>query len=314
MDCPNCKTPIKPGTAFCKNCGAKYSFKITETGVTVETSNNKSNNIEPNTNFQGYTYETSSNQSISGHEDINFNNLMHAYIGKNADKLKSGFSLCTFFFGVIYVFYRKMWALGFLWLLINLSISIFFPNLIYLNFILNIIISCYFKKLYINHVIAKVNDIQINHPTCSNSELMAICSKKGGTTIVPIVVIVVIYLLITIAATSIIMGIINDAKESAGLVAGENNSNISDQTVELRIASFDLALTSALFENYGGVTKESIKDEYDYQGTTWNADDTITAQNSKYICNVIVNAENYIFLECDVNGEKITSESMKLDY
>ena len=54
-------------------------------------------NIKP----QNYGY---ANNGMSQNTGIDYEDLVDAYIGKNADKLKNGgFSGCVFFFGFLYV-------------------------------------------------------------------------------------------------------------------------------------------------------------------------------------------------------------------
>ena len=88
--CPNCGSNLKDGDKFCRKCGTKVELRNNDLKTLIK------------------------NISISDDD------LINAYIGKNADKLKNGtFSANTFFLGSLYVLYRKMWLLGIGWLVVN---------------------------------------------------------------------------------------------------------------------------------------------------------------------------------------------------
>jgi len=315
MNCPKCNSQLKPGVVFCDTCGSKLIFNMTGEGVSVRIEENNSHEFASQKNNDNLNISQQINASmnqVSSNNDVDELSLIDAYIGKNSDKLKSGFSFCTLLFGVMYVFYRKMWGLGFLWLLINIAISIFLPKLPFLGLILNIIISCCFKNLYINHATNKVRQIKLQYSNFSNSELVYVCSKKGGTTIVPIIIIIVTYVSITLIATKIVLDIINDAKESAGISDVKNETSVQDRTAEFIIKHVERSHAMALVKKQGSsITFEDVKNEFDMFGATWN-NNTITDNNSKTTCNVFVNASDQLYVECDVNGEKITSELMEL--
>ena len=94
---------------------------------------------------------------------ISDDDLINAYIGKNADKLKNGtFSANTFFFGSLYVLYRKMWLLGIGWLVVNLIVGAFLePVSNVISIALSVVLGLKFKNLYLEHVIEEVNKIKI---------------------------------------------------------------------------------------------------------------------------------------------------------
>lgn len=182
-NCPNCGSEINSGENFCRKCGTKIS--VTQ------------NNIEDNTQQVNNQEIITTNQTaVQPQNNMNDNDdLINSYIGKNADKLKKGgFSPNTFFFGVIYVFYRKMWLLGLIWLAIISVLSLLLPPL-YADIILiifGIAISVKFKKFYLKHVEKKVNKIKLANPEQPKEQLIKICSKKGGTTIIPVIIAIVL--------------------------------------------------------------------------------------------------------------------------
>ena len=130
-NCPNCGSKVNQGEAFCKVCGTKLSSPQNITNNTQQYqqyTNQNTNSISQLINYQNINNQQINNnlnsqqpQNNIYQNNIIYNNdneyLIDSYIGKNAEKLKNGgFSTNTFFFGSLYVLYRKMWLLGFIWL------------------------------------------------------------------------------------------------------------------------------------------------------------------------------------------------------
>ncbi len=174
--CPNCGTSLQGGESFCGICGTKLSV-------------GKNNIVQNQGGYQNY-------------ENINNDDaFIDAYIGKNINIIKNNsFSTNVFFFGSIYIFYRKMWLLGFLWLVISIIIGLFIPFSSIIQLAINIVIALQFKKIYLNHVREKVKKIKSENPGKSKEELLMICSKKGGTTIVPVVIFSIFLVLVFFAS------------------------------------------------------------------------------------------------------------------
>lgn len=170
---------------------------------------------EQNTNINSEKINSViTNQSLVDDDyEINENELFSAYISKNVSKFKNGgFSWCTFFFGYIYMFYRKMWLLGIVYFVLSLILSVQ-PIL---NLILSIYISIIFKKIYSKHSMTKVKKIVLQHPQVSQKDLQYICYKKGGTANWVIVVFVVIPMIILgISILLITLPLINSTKNSS---------------------------------------------------------------------------------------------------
>lgn len=179
--------------------------------ITNQTMNNNLNmnsnqNMYSNLNIDNYNnLNTNNNQNPSNNQSINnsainnstINNenndvdedLLLAYIGKNADKLQSGFSFCAFFLGIVYVFYRKMWLLGCLWLFINFFAGMFLPSLsFFINLAVAIIMGTEFKKLYIKNAKEQIDKTRREHPDKQKDYIKMLCTQKGGTTIIPVII------------------------------------------------------------------------------------------------------------------------------
>ena len=225
MNCPNCGYTVKENENFCTSCGTRVR-QTSQNNSTVENNINK-----PNT---GYNYH-SQFQNV-GNITNNYNDeLIDAYIGKNADKIKSGkFSWTGFFFRLSYVWYRKMWGFGFLVILMSIGIALisaFLPALYSVSGVsIGVIVGILFNKTYLKKVEKKVEKIVRENPGKTKEELRMICANKGGTTIIPVILVpIVLILLIVLIATPLILNVIDDAKESAAkgeasrIISGVNN-------------------------------------------------------------------------------------------
>ena len=126
-------------------------------------------------------------------EKVNDNELINAYIGKNADKLKNGFSICSLFGGTVYFFYRKMWLLGITWILVNYLFGLYLPSaFLYLFVIFDIFIAFNFKKYYLNYVKEQIKKIKIYNNYLDNNDLKELCQKNGGTSIIALIITIII--------------------------------------------------------------------------------------------------------------------------
>lgn len=193
-NCPNCGSEVNFGESFCKMCGTRVTL--------LQNDNQQKNN--QNINYS----DKNSNLTVTDIEEENSfysdNELIDAYIGKNAFQIKKGgFSLCTYLFGLFYVFYRKMWLLGFSWIAINLITNTFLTSIAdVIMLVVNIIIAFQFKKIYLKKVSESVNEIKEQNPGKSKEQLISLCKKKGGTTIIPIIILIIIIVISILQALS----------------------------------------------------------------------------------------------------------------
>lgn len=166
MNCSKCGFIMNESDSFCKMCGSKKD-------------NNNLNITEE---------------------------LIDVYIGKNADKIKSGkFSWSAFFFNKLYCWYRKMWILWLIWAVATYIVDRYLPFAWIINLVGTIAIAANFNKLYMKKVKENVQKIIAENPGKSNDELKLIVAKKGGTTKGPIIfsivsgVILVVVFVVSIA-------------------------------------------------------------------------------------------------------------------
>lgn len=174
MYCPRCGTNITRNVEYCPHCGAnikdelaRYNFNpVQESTIEIE---------KQPTHEEQYQYSL---EYSYGNKD----DFIKAYIGKNYDKIKSQkFSFPTFFLGSIYFFYRKLYALGLIWMIV-----IFILGIMNLAFLLmgQIILACSFSKIYLNIVKNRIKAIAMQNKRNSQDEIITQCKQKGGTNII----------------------------------------------------------------------------------------------------------------------------------
>lgn len=169
MYCKKCGSNLQNDAELCQNCGEKVIYE---------------------------DYEQNDNNYINDEE------LIDAYIGKNANKIKNKrFSFSTFFFGVVYFFYRKM-ELGLVWFALNIITNYKFGDLanelsgscLAIIFLIpNIVFAFMFKNLYMNQVKKDVDLIKKTNAGKTRDELIKLCKKKGGTSNWAIVYGIIVY-------------------------------------------------------------------------------------------------------------------------
>lgn len=166
MKCPYCMHETNLNKPYCIHCGSSLQ---------------KQNlNTYPGQN-QNYNFNQNKNSF-----DIE---LQNAYIGPKANNFrKDVFNVGAFFFGVFYLVYRKMYALAIGITLLSIFLAIYLPELYEVLDIFSFILAFGVNKIYIMHVENKVNRIKSRSSTTSQSELLEICRKKGGTNIVAAII------------------------------------------------------------------------------------------------------------------------------
>lgn len=208
MNCQNCGSKIKQGEFFCRMCGTKI-----ENGQQIEM-------LQQNNNMNGNMYNNDA--------------LINAYIGKNVDKLRDGsFSWNILFLGNIYVLYRKMWLLWLLWFVATLIIGMFLSSLSsVLTIAVNIIVATQFKKWYLKHVEEKVEKIKSKNPGASYEQLLAICTKKGGTAIWPIIIWAILCVIIIVVVIFFYLMVWSSIKNQ---ITENTNNYYNDNTANSNI-------------------------------------------------------------------------------
>ena len=202
--CPNCGSNIKPMEKFCGKCG---------------------------TALQVFQNNMNENNQIIQNDNISGNELVDAFIGQNADKLKNGsFSANTFFFGFFYVLYRKMWLLGAVWFAISIITNLFLSSFsLVIMMVLDIVASIEFKKIYVKHANEEVEKIKQENPNATKEQLLTICRNKGGTTVLPVILLSVFYtfvIILSFLAAFSLIGSTKDAQKNADNLDKASSSEV----------------------------------------------------------------------------------------
>lgn len=274
-NCPNCGSNVNQGEAFCRVCGTK--MPLPQNNFSNSTQQSQQMNVQ-NTNYQ----QQSVNPALQGVQQLqnnvyqnnamlqnnmfNDDDLIDSYIGKNANKLKNGsFSVNTFFFGFLYVLYRKMWLLGFIWLAVSMVANMFLESIASVIVIAaNIIISTQFKKLYLKHVKEQVDKIKAENSGKTKEQLMMICSQKGGTTLLPVIVVIILYGIILFIAFALVWDTVNKAIENTQNDYNNTSTNVTNETGT--IGNLNVTIPSNL------IASSYSTDDYKVYRTDYNND------------------------------------------
>ena len=231
VKCSKCGTEAKEGDSFCRVCGKKIDEELIsqDSNMSIDYTQYEQNNVQTSVvdsqnNLQSFINEP--NYNFEKKDDyVSDDELIDAFIGENVLKLKKGgFSWASFFFGIFYAFYRRMYALGFIMYMIIFILNLFIPSIAkYFIFVLNIFLCIFFKSLYLNHARDWVTKIRRDYPNCTNNQLKKICSSKGGTNAPVVLLIVALYILIIYMSTLNIENFINQIR---------NNTTITEKEVD----------------------------------------------------------------------------------
>ena len=166
MNCPNCGTNANFGESFCRSCGtALVNNNVPNNEMSMNSAMNNSADINNQYNYnnqQSAQYNYNAQQGVQNNYDDE--ELLDAYIGKNAEKIRAGgFSLCSLFFGMWYTMYRKMWLLSALWYVTTTILGLFLPNLSTLTIAVNVLVAVKFNELYLKNARENINKIKTNN-------------------------------------------------------------------------------------------------------------------------------------------------------
>ena len=150
MVCQRCGTNLENNDCFCSNCG-----------------NSMIDNLKMN--------------------DISFDEMfIKSYMGSKADRIyysvkNGGVNIWALLFGVGYYIYRKMYFVSIIIIIIIGLIAKFIPNN---GFPIWILIGGLFCPLYKWDITRKLRKIKRSNPNATESELIGIAKKLGGTSFV----------------------------------------------------------------------------------------------------------------------------------
>lgn len=264
MNCSNCGANINNGQSFCAVCGTR---------VVSQPADYLSNNN---------TYQTGGQFFNNYGGEINNEQLLDEYIGKNAEQIKRegnksiSFSPFVFLFGVFYSVYRKMYILAALQFLVLVIASIFLPSFaVIISGAVNWIVILQFNKWYLKNAKENVEKIKNENMGMPQQNLIEICRRKGGTSIPVLIITIICYLIIVIGSTFLTME--NTVIEDEWTY---NNDIVEQQYVEndnkLNIAS------SEYFEGYFSSVPKPKVDNTWTEKTASELEDWSTGDNEAY--------------------------------
>lgn len=274
--CPNCGSNVNQGEAFCKVCGSKMqsSQNIINNTQPSQPVNEQINNQNISSNqqyinpaVQCFQQSQNNGNNMQQNSYIDNDDLIDSYIGANAKKIKKGgTSWSCLFIGILYVLYRKMWLLGFIWWVISIISNIFLPSVAsYISLFLDVAISMEFKKWYLKHAEEQVDKIKTENPGKSKEELMKICKKKGGVTLIPDIIYIIYVILLIIVG----MGVLVEDEE--------NQTDYSNTSSNEAIAMENLDITIPdIF-----VLNNNLSTDYYKSYSTTNADCSLTVSTDQ---------------------------------
>ena len=180
--CSKCGTSNSEGSLFCSNCGAT---------LTKEEVSTKNNHNE-------YSSSDFSDDELSLFLEKNQGYYMEKFKTMNKTADKKSWNWCAFLFGGYWIFYRKMYVEGIIYIISN-TILACIP---FIGWILNIAIyvcaGLFGNSFYYEHIKKKFVEI-----SCADSSMRTVLiQKNGGTNIIlPIILLavpIVIVLILTI--------------------------------------------------------------------------------------------------------------------
>ena len=168
MKCPNCKAELDENSKFCDYCGKKIEENI--------------------------------DKPIIKKDKITEEEYQKYFIGNNYYNFKNKFNIFAFLLGGIYIFYRKQYIFGTIFILLTIGTMIFNP---YIAIILHILLGISFNQQYVINASRKAHQIKMKNINKSKEEILKICNEKGNTSFLSAVFSIVIILLLIILILNI---------------------------------------------------------------------------------------------------------------
>ncbi len=228
MYCEHCGTKLNKKDSYCSKCGSKIKV------------------LHDNANI---------NDTINYYDQ----DFIDAYIGKNKEKIKTNkFSFPTFFFGIWYLLYRKMWLFSIIWLTIICIFNCL--DLDYTEIILLVIclfFALLFNKLYLRKANRKVQKIRNKYKDKSNEDLIKLLKKSGGTTVVPIVITICLIVISFFIILTVSIYQIMEEKVTDKFKFQEQYHDNDYELNYLLPKQFELKTNSSYYQNYSYVGDSS---------------------------------------------------------
>ena len=329
--CLKCGTISQSEDLFCRVCGAKLLDESVSSGNLSSASLNNVTNVNQMVSSTANSQVNQNNLTNDGGQNITTESsskivdedLLDSYIGKNVSGLKNkGFSFNVLFFGIIYIFYRKMWLLGITLLTIVIISILFLPLLsVYIIVATKIYCCIKFKELYLKEVEEQVDKIKEQNPNKTKDELMQICKKKGGTTIIPVVLLIILYIAFFILVILYTLGKLKDnfeekpsAFEKLSVEIPSNfkiNDKLSNDDYKLYTLSENDSYCTISFRTIESYIYDNDAKSFLERNMYYTNDDTysgvspITINNNNWYYGYVVNDYSLDYYYSIINDEKI---------
>lgn len=267
------------------------SINQSNSDIASSISNNESGNTNSNNqqevdkmiglNFNNPSSNSSPMPSYQPKQNIDYDALLVSYVGPNYDKIsRRKFSFSGFFFGLLYVYYRKMYLYAFLFSIISCIIGIITSKItLTINMdiswafylVMKLILAFAVNSLYRSFAKRKVRKIVSKNPNLTMQELATLCEHKGGRSIGAIFlgIFFSIVILIIMAIFAIFVGISNTLGGLFGSLFSDFTKASNGEYAGMLIYRTDIDISSTFNVTFpDGLTDktlDTVKYQYNYE-------------------------------------------------
>jgi len=122
--------------------------------------------------------------------------------------------------------------------------------------------------------------------------------NNKGFTLIELLAVIVILAIIALIATPIILGIINDSRNSA-----------AERGAELIVSNVELAYSTAYMLNDGNIPSlAKVAEKFKMDGADMDASGNVTADDKNITCST-TNTDNKLVVSCTANGKTIDTKT-----
>lgn len=232
MYCKNCGAKLEPNDTFCYFCGAK-------TDISTEF-------VE-----RDHYHESTS---------IDTENLVEIYVGENKDKIKEGkFSFPAFFFGPLYLLYRKLGLVALIWIIVDIVAQIIVPKYAWMiSIAFSVIFATSFNQFYLETVKNRVEKIKNKNQEKSSDEIIKLVKRKGGVSVASIIVLFFLGIVVSVVIVFIFAfsDIVEEIKDEINTEFPQ--SDVEDKDLDYEIPKqFEVGMITDYYRRYSYYGDES---------------------------------------------------------
>lgn len=170
MICPKCQKELEEDAIYCSKCGTKINSKR-------------------NQSLWGFSYR----------KELQENEFLKAYLAEETSAFKKKVSILAALFGPFYLIYRRLWAQGFIIIILYILSYQYLPTDIGILFRVgfNLFLGFRFNENYVEEVLVRINRLKKQNPNITDEELLLLCKNTPDTTnIGAIIIITLIYFIL----------------------------------------------------------------------------------------------------------------------